>query len=317
LAFTSPFNFPASYPFTESPTLAALVESDFNALEGACTLIESLSLDIEDIRIALARGYFFPAEYSGNSYLSAILDFVESGDYPPTWSIPGLIDDSERTQKEKELSICKAALVKAIVEITGEEKNLEILWEEPAVEQPGGRFVSRMVSWIRSYVKQVNDITDQIPRDDLIIVACLSLGNVCRLGKFCLVSCSGISYRVFLLGSCATTLIAPPYSLTSILVSPPLLSPKTDLKLKHSVLGLLKNLVQSAEPSPAIQDALSRSGMVCKLQESGVWNETSDRMADIVQLNAIGVVRHLCSIDSTHSFYISIAFIIVDDNCCS
>jgi len=105
-------------------------------------------------------------------------------------------------------------------------------------------------------------------------------------------------------GSCATTLMVPPYSLTSTLVSPPLLSPKTDLKLKHSVLGLLKNLVQSAEPSSAIQDALSRSGMVCKLQESGVWNEKSDSMADIVQLNAIGVVRHLCSIDSTHSVYI-------------
>jgi len=316
LAFTPPFNFPASYPFTGSPTLAALVESDFNALEDACTLIESLSLDVEDIRIALARGYFFPAEYSGNSYLSAILDFVESGDYPPTWSIPGLIDDSERTRKEKELSICKAALVKAIVEVAGEEKNLEILWEESAVEQPGGRFVSRMVSWIRSYVKQVNDITGQIPRDDLIIVACLSLGNMCRLGKFCLVFCSKYFIPCFS-GLCATTLIAPPYSLTTTLISPPLLSPRTDLKLKHSVLGLLKNLVQSAEPSPATQNALSRSGMVCKLQESGVWNEKSDRMADIVQLNAIGVVRHLCSIDSTHSVYISITITIAYDNCCS
>jgi len=32
-------------------------------------------------------------------------------------------------------------------------------------------------------------------------------------------------------------------------------------------------------------------------------------MADIVQLNAIGVVRHLCSIDSTYSIYTSITFI--------
>lgn len=184
LAFTPPFESPTSYPFTGSPTLAALVESDFDALKDACTLIESLSLDVEDIRIALARGHLFPAEYSGNSYLSAILDFVESGDYPLTWSIPELIDDRERTCKEKEFGICKAALVKAIVEVAGEEKNLEILWEESAVEQPGGRFVSRMVNWIKSYVKQVNDMTEQIPRDDLIIVACLSLGNVCRLSKF-------------------------------------------------------------------------------------------------------------------------------------
>jgi len=184
LAFTPPFESPTSYPFTGSPTLAALVESDFDALKDACTLIESLSLDVEDIRTALARGHFFPAEYSGNSYLSAILDFVESGDYPLTWSIPELIDDRERTCKEKEFGICKAALVKAIVEVAGEEKNLEILWEESAVEQPGGRFVSRMVNWIKSYVKQVNDMTEQIPRDDLIIVACLSLGNVCRLSKF-------------------------------------------------------------------------------------------------------------------------------------
>lgn len=110
-------------------------------------------------------------------------------------------------------------------------------------------------------------------------------------------------------GSCATTLLAPPYSLTSTLASPFLLSPKTDLKLKHSVLGLLKNLIQSAGPSPTIQDALSRNGVIWQLQESGVWNERSDRMADIVQLNAIGVVRHLCSIDSTYSIYTSITFI--------
>ncbi|KAF5357793.1 hypothetical protein D9756_001613 [Leucocoprinus leucothites] len=288
MAFIPPFESPANYFFVGSPTFTTLVKSDSDVLEDACTLIESLSLDVEDIRITLARGYFFPSEHSGVPCLSTILDFVELGDYPPTWTDSGVFDDSERERKEKSFGMCKAALVKAVVEVAGEEKNSEVLWDDSNSGQPGGRFISRMVGWIKSYVAQASDKTVHRPRDDLIIAASLSLGNLSRRS------------------SSATALLVSPYSLAPVLASPLFLSPDTDLKVKHAVLGFLKNLAQSASLSPVISKALGDSGVVRQLRESGIWDERSDRMADVVQLNAIGVVKHLCSVDVEHTFALTI-----------
>lgn len=144
-------------------------------------MIESLALDVEDVRLALARGFFFPTEHSGVPCLSTILDFVEQGNYPPTWKDPEVFDDAERMRKEKEFGICKAALVKAVVEIAGEEKNADILWDDSESLKPGGPFVYRMVSWIKSYVEEAGsgEVVRGL-RDDLAIAASLSLGNLSR-----------------------------------------------------------------------------------------------------------------------------------------
>ncbi|KAJ3573972.1 hypothetical protein NP233_g2090 [Leucocoprinus birnbaumii] len=263
-AFIPPFEPLANCFFAGSPTLATLVKSDSDVLEDACTLLESLSLDVEDIRIALARDYLFPAENSGAQCLSTILDFIELGDYPPSWNDSGVFDDSERERREKVLGMCKAALVKAIVEVAGEERNSEVLWDDSNQVQPG------------------------VQGDDLIIAATLSLGNLSRRS------------------SSATALLSAPYSLAPVLVSPLFLSTKTDLKVKHAVLGFLKNLAQNAGFSPIISKALGGSDVVRQLRDSGIWDERSDRMADVVQLNAIGVVKHLCSVDVEHTFALTI-----------
>ncbi len=149
-------------------------------------LLESLSLDIEDVRLSLARGYNFPAEHGGVPCLSVMLDFIEKGDYPKLWYAEDLgWDATDIKRKERAFDICKAAVIKTIVEVAGEEHNDDVLWDDSDPEQPGGPFVCMMVSWIKKYVstktqKSVDEPT--IDRDDLAICACLALGNLARRG---------------------------------------------------------------------------------------------------------------------------------------
>jgi hypothetical protein len=89
------------------------------------------------------------------------------------WSSSGI-----DTGLEKKFDICKAALIKAIVEVAGEDKNEDVLWDETEADHPGGQFVCRMVNWIKTYAGQ-----GTADRDDLVICATLSLGNLARRGQ--------------------------------------------------------------------------------------------------------------------------------------
>lgn len=166
---------------------AALLHADFEVLEESCMFIESLSLDVEDVRLSLARGLNFPAEHAGVPCLSAMLDFIEKGDYPPHWN--PAFTEGERKRKERAFDICKAAVIKAVVEVAGEERNEDVLWDDSNEGQPGGEFVCRMVEWIKKYVADMDRASSSdstgtavSSRDDLIICASLSLGNLARRG---------------------------------------------------------------------------------------------------------------------------------------
>lgn len=156
-----------------------LIDADFDVFEESCSLIESLSLDVEDVRLSLARGFDFPSEHGGVRCFSTILDFIEQGSPHPKWQ------ESDRKKKEKSLAMCKAALIKSVVEVAGEEHNEEVLWDESNPEKPGGEFICRMVDWVKTYVSDVaaNHETGT-GRDDLVICATLSLGNLARRGTF-------------------------------------------------------------------------------------------------------------------------------------
>jgi len=67
---------------------------------------------------------------------------------------------------------------------------------------------------------------------------------------------------------------------------------------------LLKHLSQSSIHSVANRTALSNAGIIERVVSSGVWDDRGDVMADIVQVSAIGVVKHLCnnSIDNSFAF---------------
>ncbi|KIY69965.1 hypothetical protein CYLTODRAFT_392703 [Cylindrobasidium torrendii FP15055 ss-10] len=268
----------------DSELYYTLVRADFDALEETCSLVESLSLDVEDIRYSLARGYRNPAEHDGVLCLQSILNFIETGGYPPSWSACTTLGEAELLQLQKSFTICKAALVKSVVEVAGEDTNEEQLWDDSNGEAPGGEFVKTMVRWIKDFVSSAPAVgSDSLPRDDLVICASLSLGNLARREKH------------------AVILLSSPHNMATVLVSPQLLGPSVDIKLKHGVLGLLKHMAQSS-PLAAVHDHLLQANAVRHISMSGIWDEKADNMAEIVQLSAIGVVKHMCGANVENVF---------------
>lgn len=171
-AFIPPY---PNLPTTLDPAfIRTLIEVDWDSLEEACGFIESMSMDDEEVRLSLARGLTFPSEHGGIPCLSDMLAFVDRGDYPPYWSE----DPTEKAARQKGFDHCKAAIIKSIVELAGEEKNTDVLWDDSDPEKPGGEFVNTLVHWIRTHknIKATN-------RDDLLICATLSIGNLVRHGK--------------------------------------------------------------------------------------------------------------------------------------
>ncbi|EAU88580.1 hypothetical protein CC1G_04286 [Coprinopsis cinerea okayama7 len=281
--FIPPYNLQLAPALTEDEDFyTMLVQSDFEVLEETCTLLESLSLDVEDIRLALARGYCFPAEHLGVPCFKSMVEFIEHGGYPPTWDHPSITPE-DRARKEKTFNICKAALIKSVVEVAGEEKNEDVLWDDSMEDKPGGEFVWTMARWIKEFNADMDIEPSATHRDDLVICAALSLGNLARREKT------------------STALLSPPLSLAPVLASKHIFAQSTDVKLKHGVLGLLKHVAQSAALSPIIPDSLAECHIVQLIAESGIWDEGSDNMAIVVQLNAIGVVKHLCNASVTHA----------------
>ncbi|TFK80925.1 hypothetical protein K466DRAFT_591571 [Polyporus arcularius HHB13444] len=253
-------------PFDTAASRRSLVQTDFDIYEQVCGLIESLCIDVEDVRLSLARGLTFPDEHGGVPCLSDLLTFVEQGDYPPYWTA------EERPSKEKGFDLGKGAVVKAIVETAGEEKNTDTLWDDSEADKPGGEFVHRMVQWIRTHKNlKASD------RDDLVICATLSLGNICRRDAH------------------STAIVKPPISLASDLAA--LLEPDADIKVKHGVIGLLKHLAQSQ----GCRAALGEADIIKRLATSQIWSEKAD-MVEIVQVAAIGVAKHMCNGDIDNTF---------------
>ncbi|KAG7092418.1 hypothetical protein E1B28_008774 [Marasmius oreades] len=268
---------------TTSPVLQSLLQADFENLEESCTILESLSLDAEDVRLSLARGYQFSAEHQGVPCFGYILDFLEKGAIPPFWNVMPASFDAKR--KEKAFNMCKAALIKSVVEVVGEERNEHILWDDSELDTPGGEFVTRMVQWLKKFVVDMESSDGAFShRTDLVICASLSLGNLARREKN------------------ASVLLSPPHSLANVLSSVHLLSPDSDIKVKHGVLGLLKHLAQASFQSPAIQAFLTQADTVRRISECGIWDQKADAMAEVVQLSAIGVVKHMCNANIANTF---------------
>lgn len=93
----------------------------------------------------------------------------------------------------------------------------------------------------------------------------------------------------------AVSLLSPPYSLATILSSDRFLSPSTDIKLKHGIIGLLKHIAQFSKLSSVIPASLAQVDIIGRIATSGVWDDRIDAMADVIQLNAIGVAKHMCN----------------------
>lgn len=182
VAFTPPYILTSSSPFSADPEMFSdLLQADFDALEESCTHIESLSLDVEDVRLFLAREFQSPSKHTVGSSLRSILDFIEKGESSPLWANTSEGFDTPR--KNKAFDMCKAALIKTVVEVAGEEGAEKSLWDESDEKLAGGEFVHRMVGWLKGYVSDM-DAGKGIffDRIDLAICASLSLGNLTRRG---------------------------------------------------------------------------------------------------------------------------------------
>lgn len=145
---------PSSPLIEHSESRNALVDADLESLQESVGILEALSLDSEDFRLAFAKD---------EDLFTPILDFVEKADYPEYWKL----DSEELDRRKKTFDMCKTVVIKALVSIAGESKIMDDLWKKDAL-------VQRCVSWVRE-----NGAAD---RDDLVIAGCLSLGNLARKG---------------------------------------------------------------------------------------------------------------------------------------
>ncbi|KAF8744176.1 small GTPase mediated signal transduction, partial [Rhizoctonia solani] len=253
----------ATHNSTSKSTVASppdLIAADLEALEASCTLLESLALDSEVIRLAIA---------SDANLLRIILRFIEFAQPLPEWRT----NDStgkDNAKWDKKVGLCKGAVIKALVTVAGEDRAISSLWDDTKLDggnqaAPGGWFVAAMLAWIKQY----RNVDPSDARDDLVICATLTLGNLARRDEYCV------------------ALVAPPSSIVPDLV--PFITPATDMKVKHGVLGLLKHLAQPVPNKIVLGDA----GVLEALSASGVWDSESDR-AEAVQASAVGIAKHLC-----------------------
>ena len=275
--FTPPFPTSSGFLVDDPTTRHALVSTDVDLLTDVSSHLESLALDSEDVQAYLAQTATSDPSQCSPALIKDILDFVEFGNYPPYWSreIP-----SEKAKREKEFDMCKAAIIKTVVEVTGALQCINVLWD---LNTPTGWFVSRLIRWIQTNVTS--------PRDDLVVCATLCLGNLARRGVYyALHICINLSN--FSPEAYCVALVQPPFSLVTELAS--LLDARVDIKLKHGTLGLLKHLSQS----PTNRATLGEIGILNKLAKSEIWFERYD-MAELVQLSAIGTAKHLCTASCT------------------
>ncbi|KAF8507234.1 hypothetical protein JB92DRAFT_2735750 [Gautieria morchelliformis] len=266
--FTPPFPTPSGVLVEDPTTRRCLIAADVDLLNDVSSILEALALDSEDIQVLLAQTAAYRPSREGSPLIKHILDFVEFGDYPPSWSreIP-----SEQVKRKKAFDMCKAALIKTVVEATGALRCIDILWD---LNQPNGWFVSRLIRWVQTNVTS--------NRDDLVVCATLCLGNLARRESHCI------------------ALVQPPFSLVTELAS--LLDVQVDIKVKHGALSLLKHLSQS----PQNRATLGEVGILERLTTSEIWFENSD-MAEIVQLSAIGTAKHLCTANLDNAIQLAVS----------
>lgn len=143
-------------------------------------LVEALSADEERVRaLLLISSGKSTSTTSLDSPFAHLIRFVEHAAPLPYWSA-GPAEQRERPAWEKDLGLCKAAAIKAIVTVAGEDSQMDVLWGQN--DPSGGWFVEKMLSWIKEY-PAAKESRSQDERDDLVICATLCLANLARRGK--------------------------------------------------------------------------------------------------------------------------------------
>lgn len=147
--------------------------TDLDVVEEVCALLESATMDVEDVRTSLARGL---STNERPHCFSTMLDFIEQAQYPHEW-VNSIVNHGEVAKMKRVLDLCKTAVIRAVVEVSGEDDNLNILWD---IRREESGFISRLLRWI----KEAHDVKSDTVKDDLVICATLCLGNMVRGGMY-------------------------------------------------------------------------------------------------------------------------------------
>lgn len=168
-----------SFVESRSDLRVSLLSADMDVVQEVCMLVEALTLDEERVRaLMLISTGKSSSPTSLDSPFVHLIRFVESGGPLPYWRA-GPAEQRERPGWEKTLGLCKAAVIKAIVTVAGEDSQMDVLWGQN--DPRGGWFVEKMLTWIKEYPASKEARNDE-ERDDLIICATLCLGNLARRG---------------------------------------------------------------------------------------------------------------------------------------
>jgi len=156
-------------PFIHQPTLRhSFITTDVDVLTDACSILEALALDSDKVPEFIAKTVDADSSGDATPLLRRLVDFVELGDYPPYWS-SGPVSETDKWKKS--FDMCKAAVIRAVVEVAGSPSSLDLVWD---LTRPDGWFVTRMINWVKANANG--------DRDDLVICGTLCLGNLARRG---------------------------------------------------------------------------------------------------------------------------------------
>jgi hypothetical protein len=153
-----------------------MIITELEALEETTIILESLSLDSEAARVAMAS----------DDVLKPLVRFIEADSYLKSWDKVAIAD---RETMQKSFDICKQAVITTLTSITGETRNSDTLWvsakgDTPVVatSDPSSWFATKMLQWISLYSGDLKKGSDV--REDLVICGTLCIGNLVREGVF-------------------------------------------------------------------------------------------------------------------------------------
>ncbi|PWZ02260.1 hypothetical protein BCV70DRAFT_210422 [Testicularia cyperi] len=209
----------------DSDDVDELVEADTEILQIVGELIEGCAGDDHGFRTRAVSTLSAPDQSLGSltiaptlpSALQLMMTFVEHASVPSCWqsqqqasdstaSLPSVSDAEASAEAIKVFSRVKSGVARAVVTISGDDSNMEVLFDSTS------GFIDRLKTWIRY---------DPKVRDDLVSCGMLALGNLARSDAKCIS-------------------LVQTHDLAPFLAS--LLSQATDIKVAHGLVSLLKNL---------------------------------------------------------------------------
>ncbi|KAK4057274.1 hypothetical protein OIO90_001771 [Microbotryomycetes sp. JL221] len=145
-------------------------ETDLELLTNASSMLEAISIDHEEAKLALGLG-LFPLQRDTNestTLLSQLMDFVETTTVPSNWDLAGRIDSAT----DKAFSLIKSATIRAIVEAP----NSDLVMNKLFAIGNKSWLVVRLVGWLEK---------DQTGREDLLICGSHMLAALARKDEHC------------------------------------------------------------------------------------------------------------------------------------